>query len=206
MLENRLSIARDLLNDRGSIFVRCDYNGNWIVRPLMDEVFGKENFRNEIIIKRTEGKSRIEGLSYSIATESLLFYAKSEKQFFYIPFLKTEFYENMEIFLEKIKKTQKNETLRILENLFNEIFWIDLDHRPGERKTSSTITVFGLDFVAPQGRHWLYNQKRIDEAMINKKVRIVCSNCGKPYFQRFLLVKFVIAINLKSRYFTMKKV
>jgi len=52
MLENRLRIARDLLSNKGSIFVRCDYNGNWIVRPLMDEVFGRENFRNEIIVKR----------------------------------------------------------------------------------------------------------------------------------------------------------
>jgi len=41
MLENRLRLARDLLNDRGSIFVRCDYNGNWLVRPLMNEIFGK---------------------------------------------------------------------------------------------------------------------------------------------------------------------
>ncbi|MCS7123361.1 MAG: site-specific DNA-methyltransferase [Candidatus Aenigmarchaeota archaeon] len=57
MLENRLRLAKDLLNDRGSIFVRCDYNGNWIVRPLMDEVFGRENFRNEIIIRRGAPKS-----------------------------------------------------------------------------------------------------------------------------------------------------
>ncbi|MCM8811283.1 MAG: site-specific DNA-methyltransferase, partial [Candidatus Omnitrophica bacterium] len=52
MLENRLRLARELLNEKGSIFVRCDYNGNWIVRPLMDEVFGEENFRNEIIVRR----------------------------------------------------------------------------------------------------------------------------------------------------------
>jgi len=42
-LENRLRLTRDLLNEMGSIFVRCDYNGNWLVRPLMNEIFGKEN-------------------------------------------------------------------------------------------------------------------------------------------------------------------
>ncbi len=57
LLENRLRLARDLLNEKGSIFVRCDYNGNWIVRPLMDEIFGKENFRNEIIVKRGAPKA-----------------------------------------------------------------------------------------------------------------------------------------------------
>ncbi|ODA43660.1 Type III restriction-modification system methylation subunit [Thermodesulfovibrio sp. N1] len=57
MLENRVRLARDLLNDRGSIFVRCDYNGNWLVRPLMNEIFGEENFRNEIVVKRGAPKS-----------------------------------------------------------------------------------------------------------------------------------------------------
>jgi adenine-specific DNA-methyltransferase len=52
LLENRLRLAKDWLNEKGSIFVRCDYNGNWIVRCIMDEIFGKENFRNEIIVKR----------------------------------------------------------------------------------------------------------------------------------------------------------
>jgi adenine-specific DNA-methyltransferase len=52
LLENRLQLARDLLNEIGSIFVRCDYNGNMYVRLLMNEIFGDENFRNEIAVKR----------------------------------------------------------------------------------------------------------------------------------------------------------
>jgi adenine specific DNA methylase Mod len=54
MLENRLRLARDLLKDTGSIFVRCDYNGNMYVRLLMNEIFGEENFRNEIVVSRTK--------------------------------------------------------------------------------------------------------------------------------------------------------
>ncbi|MEM1782776.1 MAG: site-specific DNA-methyltransferase, partial [Nanopusillaceae archaeon] len=57
MLENRLKLARELLKDTGSIFVRCDYNGNWIVRAIMNEIFGKENFRNEIVVKRGSPKA-----------------------------------------------------------------------------------------------------------------------------------------------------
>jgi adenine-specific DNA-methyltransferase len=52
LLENRLKLSRDLLKDTGSIFVRCDYNGNMYVRLLMNEIFGEENFRNEIMVKR----------------------------------------------------------------------------------------------------------------------------------------------------------
>ncbi len=54
MLENRISLAKELLNERGSIFVRCDYNGNMYVRLLLNEIFGEENFRNEIVVTRTK--------------------------------------------------------------------------------------------------------------------------------------------------------
>ncbi|HIE41419.1 MAG TPA: HAD family hydrolase, partial [Candidatus Aenigmarchaeota archaeon] len=51
MLENRIRLGRELLNEKGSIFVRCDYNGNHYVRFLLNQIFGEENFRNEIIVK-----------------------------------------------------------------------------------------------------------------------------------------------------------
>ena len=57
LLENRLRLARETLKDTGSIFVRCDYNGNMYVRLLMNEIFGEENFRNEIVVKRGSPKA-----------------------------------------------------------------------------------------------------------------------------------------------------
>ncbi|MEN3014413.1 MAG: site-specific DNA-methyltransferase, partial [Endomicrobiia bacterium] len=86
MLENRLKLAKDLLSDRGSIFVRCDYNGNWIVRPLMDEVFGKENFRNEVIIRRDTKPSE----DISVETESLFLFSKSRNYLFNKNIIKKE--------------------------------------------------------------------------------------------------------------------
>jgi len=77
MLENRLRLARDLLNDKGSIFVRCDYNGNWIVRCLMDNEFGKENFKNELIISRIS-KQDPKVQKFNTATDSLFFYSKTD--------------------------------------------------------------------------------------------------------------------------------
>ena len=75
LLGNRLRLARDLLSDRGSIFVRCDYNGNWLVRPLMNEIFGEENFRNEIILNHS-GIQKEAKNKFLTATDSLLLYAK----------------------------------------------------------------------------------------------------------------------------------
>ena len=53
LLENRLNLAKDILHNTGSIFVRCDYHGNWIVRCLMDSIFGKDNLKNEIIVGKS---------------------------------------------------------------------------------------------------------------------------------------------------------
>ena len=76
MLENRIRIARALLRSDGCMFVRCDVNGNMYVRLLMDKIFGKENFRNEIIINRTLAKQIVDS-QFTIKTESLFLYGQS---------------------------------------------------------------------------------------------------------------------------------
>lgn len=55
LLENRLAESADWLSDDGSILVRCNHDGNMLVRLLMDSVFGAANHRNEIIVRRAEG-------------------------------------------------------------------------------------------------------------------------------------------------------
>jgi len=49
MLYPRLVLMKELLSDRGSIYVHIDWHIGHYVKILMDEVFGKHNFRNEII-------------------------------------------------------------------------------------------------------------------------------------------------------------
>lgn len=45
----RLILMRELLSERGSIYLHCDWHKSHHLRFLLDEVFGTENFRNEII-------------------------------------------------------------------------------------------------------------------------------------------------------------
>lgn len=54
LLENRLECASGLVRLDGSVFVRCNHDGNMLVRLLMDQIFGPANFRNEIIVRRAE--------------------------------------------------------------------------------------------------------------------------------------------------------
>lgn len=49
----RLTLCRELLGSRGSIFVHCDDQRNYQIRSILDEVFGATNFNNELIWKRS---------------------------------------------------------------------------------------------------------------------------------------------------------
>ncbi len=49
MIYERLCLMRDLLAEDGSIFVHCDWRVSGFIRQVLDEVFGKDNIRNEII-------------------------------------------------------------------------------------------------------------------------------------------------------------
>ena len=49
MIYERLILMRDVLAEDGSIYVHCDWRMNSYLRLALDEVFGKENFRNEIV-------------------------------------------------------------------------------------------------------------------------------------------------------------
>lgn len=50
-MKNRLEVARQLLREDGVIFVQCDDNEQAYLKVLMDDVFGKENFINNITVK-----------------------------------------------------------------------------------------------------------------------------------------------------------
>ncbi len=74
LLENRIRLAKEYLNEKGNIFVRCDYNGNYIVRMLLDEILVDENFRNEIIINKANKQGELE-YRFNPATDFLFFYS-----------------------------------------------------------------------------------------------------------------------------------
>ena len=49
LMENRLELAKEFLSDRGSFYLHLDYNANYLGKELLNDIFGKENFINEII-------------------------------------------------------------------------------------------------------------------------------------------------------------
>ena len=56
-LRERLILLRELLADDGSIYVHLDDNMAFLVKAVMDEVFGRANFRNWITRKKCNPKN-----------------------------------------------------------------------------------------------------------------------------------------------------
>lgn len=52
MIYERLRLMHDLLAEDGSIFVHCDWRLSGHMRMVMDEIFGSNNFQNEIIWRK----------------------------------------------------------------------------------------------------------------------------------------------------------
>jgi len=110
LLENRLQLAKDLLNEKGSIFTRCDYNGNMYVRLLINEIFGEENFRNEITIAKSKEffKTMTHIEKFSEETESLFFFSKTDKLKFNLIYKEKETPSKYEPFLPVSDKTYRD--------------------------------------------------------------------------------------------------
>ena len=77
MLYERLILMKDLLAHDGSIFVHCDQRVSGYLKLILDEVFGTQNFRNEIVWKRTAGNNNVT-INFGTISDFIFYYAKSE--------------------------------------------------------------------------------------------------------------------------------
>jgi DNA modification methylase len=76
MMANRLVELHRVLKSNGSLYLHCDPTASHYLKIVLDTVFGAENFRNEIIWKRTSAHSDAKTLGN--AHDVLLFYSKSK--------------------------------------------------------------------------------------------------------------------------------
>src|SRR3982751_5080246 len=75
-LRDRLTVARDLLTESGSIFVQIGAENTHRVRALMDEVFGDENVVTEIVVKK---KGSQKSSLMDPVNDFILWYSKSKR-------------------------------------------------------------------------------------------------------------------------------
>ncbi len=81
-LRDRLVVARDLLTESGSVFVQIGDENVHLVRSLLDEVFGSENFVSMITVKKLSG---VDSTNLPRTSDYIVFYAKSIDDLKYRP-------------------------------------------------------------------------------------------------------------------------
>jgi site-specific DNA-methyltransferase (adenine-specific)/adenine-specific DNA-methyltransferase len=80
-LRKRLIFLREILADDGSIYLRIDYHFGHYIKVIMDEIFGKNNFQNEIVVNRIK-KSDTRANRFNTATDSVFFYSRTSNYIF----------------------------------------------------------------------------------------------------------------------------
>ena len=80
MMAVRLLEMKRLLKPTGSIYLHCDPTASHYLKTLMDCVFGRDNYRNEIVWQRNDGRgkgSQHNARAWGVNTDTILFYVKS---------------------------------------------------------------------------------------------------------------------------------
>lgn len=78
MMYERLKLMHNLLTVDGSIFVHCDWRVSYYIRLMLDDIFGIDNFRNEIIWFYP-GRERLSENKFQSKHDTIYYFAKSDK-------------------------------------------------------------------------------------------------------------------------------
>lgn len=83
LMENRLELAKELLSDRGSFYLHLDHNANFRGRELLNDIFGEENFRNEIVWHYGTYVGQT-SKNFPRKHDNIVFYTKHEESIFFM--------------------------------------------------------------------------------------------------------------------------
>lgn len=163
-LRERLIYLRELLADNGSLYIHLDSKMSHYVKVVMDEVFGKDNYLNEIIWMKTKPKS---STASGKIHDTLHWYAKNINTVEINPIW-------IDQDLEYVKKTYK------YEDKGGQYGWVTLDAPgQGEPKEFNKVTI-----APPSGRHWAWSQDKINEEYEKGNIKIGVK--GAIYQKRYL--------------------
>jgi site-specific DNA-methyltransferase (adenine-specific)/adenine-specific DNA-methyltransferase len=147
-LRKRLIVLRELMADDGTIYVRLDYHFGHYIKVLLDEIFGQENFQNEIVINRFKRQLRNLG-RFNVATDSLFFYSRASR---------FHFHEHLR---GRLCSFCGQETPPA---------WLPMSS-PGLRNPAERI-ILGEKLLPPRGRHWTFKQDTLDVMQKAKRIRL----------------------------------
>lgn len=166
MIAPRLVEARRVLAEDGSLFLHCDPSASHYLKVLLDLIFGVENFRNEVIWKRTHAHSS--SRRFGPVHDVILFYSRSANYSWnqlYVPYSKD--------YLDKYFRHSDD------RGPYQLITCTAPGARPGTRAHYQWRGVW-----PPSNRHWAWTEDKMEAA--EAEGRLVYSSNGTPRLKRYV--------------------
>ena len=161
-LKRRVVLIHKLLSDRGSFYLHIDYKIGHYVKVMLDEVFGVENFRNDITRIKCNPKN-FNRIGYGNIKDMILFYTKGKNPIWNTPKLEASEIDIMRLYDKVDKNGRRYTTVPI--------------HAPGETKGGNTNKPF-KGIMPPKGRHWRCSVEELEQ--LDAQGLIEWSKTGNP--------------------------
>lgn len=165
----RIVLLRELLSDEGSLFLQCDWHKSHQLRCILDEVFGSDNFVNQIVWKRGHAHSDSKQGSTHLGRlhEEILYYRKTAKVKFnqqYTPY----------------EQSYIDKYYRFIDEDTGRRYWTDNLQGPGgAAKGNPYYEVMGVS------RYWRYSKEKMERLIAEG--RVIQTKPGTvPKYKRYL--------------------
>lgn len=170
LMHNRLELAYNFLSPQGSFYLHLDNNANYLGRMLLNDIFGKENFRNEIIWRRKQATSYGDKY-FGIVNDTIFLYSKTDKNIFHT--IKSLDDENTQKYIkERFVFSDKDGRKYMKSPLVNSL------NRPNLK--------YVFQGINPPPNGWLYSQTRMQELFDNNELLIPNDPNARIYRKIFL--------------------
>ncbi len=161
-IRERLVLLKILLSDQGSIYLHIDYKIGHYIKVIMDEVFGIENFRNDITRIKCNPKNFFRK-GYGNIKDLILFYSKSNNPIWNEPKVNYTEEDKLKLFAKVDTDGRRYTTIPL--------------HAPGETLNGKTAQEF-KGILPPKGRHWRSEVKVLEK--LDSEGLIEWSDKGNP--------------------------
>ncbi len=168
MMANRLLELHRVLKPTGSLYLHCDPTASHYLKIVLDGVFGKENYLNEIIWKRTSAHSSAK--RYGPIHDTLLFYAKTPV-FTWNQIFQPHDDEYLDTFFDQTDADGRR--------------WKRMDMTGAGTRNGETGKPWrGIDVTA-KGRHWAYLPKDMDRLDSSGRIHWPKKEGGMPRLKQY---------------------
>lgn len=167
-MRERLILLKELLSEQGSIYIHIDYKIGHYIKILMDEIFGENNFKNDIARVKSNPKN-FHRKAYGNEKDLILFYSKNAKKNIWNDITEPLSTKEIEKNYNKIDENGRRYTTIPL-------------HAPGETQKGVTGKAW-RNMMPPKGRHWRASPETFDE--LDKNGDIEWSKNGNPRIKKY---------------------